>query len=354
MMQHSISDRARVMLVDDEANILGALKRALRSEEYELDFAANAEEALCLMQQQDYELIVSDYNMPGTNGVSLLKQVKKLQPQTIRILLTGESDTTQAMGELQDGAIYKFILKPWDNEDIRFTLKRAIERNRSGQLATQADTLTKINTGLDIKHNSKLPMVLEQAGFINRNESLNMAEMQARDNVSVVQQLIENELLSECEIFEAIKTVLQPGCIQPDLMQLSASLLAIFPRDLCETQVILPISLASDSIVVACADPTNNALFDELSYLTGRSITPVVAPVYSLYNRIMDSGLFEIDEPGSTSFISQIDEIGLLIEKLYTDLQSEQEMDMRQQAELISKIRNYREQLSALDKKTNG
>ncbi|MDP3689289.1 MAG: response regulator, partial [Sulfurimicrobium sp.] len=103
----------RLLLVDDEPNVLKALQRVFRQENYLVATAPNPGEALKLMSQGEFHLVISDYMMPGMTGAEFLKQVKSLYPETIRIMLTGHADTGAVMGAVNEGAVYKFILKPW-------------------------------------------------------------------------------------------------------------------------------------------------------------------------------------------------------------------------------------------------
>ena len=112
----------RILLVDDEPNVLKALQRVFRQENYEVVTVASGQEALALLRKEIFHLIISDYMMPGMTGAELLKQVKALKPETIRIMLTGHADTGAVMGAINEGAVYKFILKPWNDDELRVTV----------------------------------------------------------------------------------------------------------------------------------------------------------------------------------------------------------------------------------------
>src|SRR3989338_11612203 len=72
--------------------------------------------------------MISDYMMPGISGAELLKQAKAIKPEIIRIMLTGHADTGAVMGAINEGAVYKFILKPWNDDDLRVTVALALEQ----------------------------------------------------------------------------------------------------------------------------------------------------------------------------------------------------------------------------------
>ncbi|MDP1633580.1 MAG: response regulator, partial [Gallionellaceae bacterium] len=118
----------QILLVDDEPNVLSALKRIFRQENYVITTAGNGQEALELLRKEPFHLMISDYMMPGMTGAELLKQAKAVKPEMIRIMLTGHADTGAVMGAINEGAVYKFILKPWNDDDLRVTVALALEQ----------------------------------------------------------------------------------------------------------------------------------------------------------------------------------------------------------------------------------
>lgn len=119
----------RVMLVDDEMKIIAALRRLLRQEDYEIVTANTGDEALTLLECQPVSLIISDFRMPGMNGVDLLHQIRKRWPETIRIILSGYSEVKSIIAAINEGAIYKFMTKPWNDEEIKLNIRRALEQH---------------------------------------------------------------------------------------------------------------------------------------------------------------------------------------------------------------------------------
>lgn len=117
-----------VMLVDDEANVLSALTRALIDEPFEVITASSGLEALEIMEGKTIKVIVSDERMVGMQGSELLAEVKMRSPHTVRILLTGHATLDAAMRAVNVGEIYRFFLKPWDDTQLCFALKSAIEK----------------------------------------------------------------------------------------------------------------------------------------------------------------------------------------------------------------------------------
>jgi len=110
--------KTRVLFVDDDERILNAV-RALFRQDYEVVTAAGGEAALEALRQGAFHVIVSDQRMPGVTGVELLRQARVLAPNAVRILLTGYTDLAALVGSINQGEIFKFVMKPWDNEELR-------------------------------------------------------------------------------------------------------------------------------------------------------------------------------------------------------------------------------------------
>lgn len=117
-----------ILLVDDEANVLSALTRALIDDPYEILTASGGVQALEIMADKTIKAIVSDERMVGMQGSELLAEVKRRSPHTVRILLTGHATIEAAMRAVNQGEIYRFFTKPWDDMQLRFALLSAVEK----------------------------------------------------------------------------------------------------------------------------------------------------------------------------------------------------------------------------------
>ena len=133
-----------LLLVDDEENIVAALRRLLRAEGWLLLSATSAEQALQLLARHEVDVILSDQRMPGMTGVELLRRVRQLYPETIRLVLSGYTELQSITDAINEGAIYKFLAKPWDDEQLRanlreaFALKEMADQNRRLDQEVQA------------------------------------------------------------------------------------------------------------------------------------------------------------------------------------------------------------------------
>ena len=134
---------AQLLLVDDEENILRSLQRVLRKEPYELTTATSGDQAIGLMKKQSFDLVISDARMPGMDGPTLLATIKKKDPECIRILLTGYADIDSTVKAINDGQIYRYISKPWDDDELRLILRQALAFQQSERRRLALEKLTR-------------------------------------------------------------------------------------------------------------------------------------------------------------------------------------------------------------------
>ncbi|HET8882447.1 MAG TPA: response regulator [Solimonas sp.] len=137
-MSEPAAAKARVLFVDDEPRVLTTMRILFRSR-YEVFFAESGAAALELLKTQPVDVVVSDQRMPGMTGIELLRAARELNPHAMRILLTGYSDLNAIIGSINEGEIFRFINKPWSNEDLTTTVARAVSAARATQaVAAQA------------------------------------------------------------------------------------------------------------------------------------------------------------------------------------------------------------------------
>lgn len=116
----------KILLVDDEPANLRALLRTFR-QDYELFTAESGPEALTLLQQHEFAVLISDQRMPQMTGIELMKQAVELRPQMVKILLTGYTDIEALIESINCGLVYYYLTKPWNNDALRLTVNRATE-----------------------------------------------------------------------------------------------------------------------------------------------------------------------------------------------------------------------------------
>ncbi|HEX8960988.1 MAG TPA: HD domain-containing phosphohydrolase [Geobacteraceae bacterium] len=128
-----------VLFVDDEQNILRAVARALADEDFRVLTAGNAEEALHHFRNEEIAVMVTDNRMPGTCGIDLLATVKRLSPDTVNIMMTGYADLPTAIEAINIGEVFRFVVKPWQDDDLVQVLTDALGRYRIVKSLRKAD-----------------------------------------------------------------------------------------------------------------------------------------------------------------------------------------------------------------------
>ena len=116
----------KIMIVDDEPANLRTLLRLFR-EDYQVLTAESGAEALTLLKQHEVALLISDQRMPEMGGIELMKQTVAARPHMVKILLTGYTDAEALIESINCGLVYRYITKPWNNDDLRLTVSRALE-----------------------------------------------------------------------------------------------------------------------------------------------------------------------------------------------------------------------------------
>jgi response regulator RpfG family c-di-GMP phosphodiesterase len=146
-----------LLCIDDEPNILSALKRLLRKENFRLLTAGSGKEGLALLSENEVHVVLSDQRMPEMNGTEFLKEVKAAHPDIIRIILTGYTDVDSISEAINEGHIYKFFLKPWNDQNLKLEIRQAMEqydlvqdnKRLHEQVLQQNEELKKINENLE-------------------------------------------------------------------------------------------------------------------------------------------------------------------------------------------------------------
>ncbi len=152
-----------LLIVDDEENILRALSRLLRRQDYKVITANSGAQALEVLSRTPVSVILSDQRMPGMTGSELYLQVKSLYPHTIRLIMSGYTELESITSAINDGAIFKFLLKPWDDDKLVGHIREAMSihqlKTRNEKLNMQ---LAELNRQLEQKvEEQHLELVLQ-------------------------------------------------------------------------------------------------------------------------------------------------------------------------------------------------
>ena len=165
-----LSNRAHVLIVDDEESIRSALRRVLRRD-YQLSFAASAAEALKLLRHERPDVIISDHLMPEMTGLELLKRCRLLYPAMGRVVLTGQAEMTMVISAINEGSVFRFLTKPWDEDELKLTIHLAVEHARELKGSTASspsgDPSTPVELSeLEAEHPGLTTVQRDQSGAI--------------------------------------------------------------------------------------------------------------------------------------------------------------------------------------------
>jgi len=164
---------ARILCVDDEPNILSSLRRLLRAPGYQVLQAESGAAGLALLQAEPVDLVISDMRMPEMDGARFLEHVRAKWPDTIRLLLTGYSDVQSILAAINRGEIYRYVTKPWNDDDLLLIIRHALERRQLEQEKLRLEALT-----------------------VQQNENLRELNVKLEDKVKERTRELKNELES--------------------------------------------------------------------------------------------------------------------------------------------------------------
>ncbi len=286
-------DIYRILLVDDEANVLSSLRRIFRRENYHIESAMSGEEALKVLSQNTFQLMISDFKMPQMNGAELLKQVKSLYPETIRIMLTGYADTDAVMGAINEGAVYKFILKPWNDDDLRITVGLALEqydllkKNKQLQQENKHQTkqLKKLSK-LSNNDNGQLAIMLNKKQLLNDGQLQEIFKLKQTTTIPVIKLILDKQWLTEKEIRKVLRKDFFVEEVSLAEFQIDSAVLDLLPRSICEQHWALPLKIENNMLLLVVADPMNMSLQADIRFFTGMSLQVVMADVAAIESKI--------------------------------------------------------------------
>ncbi len=170
--------RPALLCVDDEVSILNALKRLLRKEGYRLFTAVSAEEGFEILSREEIQVVICDQRMPNMDGITFLKKLMDIYPDIIRITLTGYTDIDTIREAVNQGHIFKFLLKPWNDDNLILEIRHAfiqyelISANRelNKKVMAKNEELKHLNDHLEslVKQRTEEIMIRNQALELSR------------------------------------------------------------------------------------------------------------------------------------------------------------------------------------------
>ena len=188
---------AAILFVDDEENVLKALRRLFRNEPYVAYFALSGAKGLEILRQHRVDLIISDMRMPEMDGAEFLAQVFTQWPETIRILLTGYADLQSTIDAVNKGRIYNYCNKPWNDEELKLLVRNALEQKRlreerdrlSETVRQQNIELKELNENLEEKVEQRTEQLSKAMQHLDRAHK--NLEKQYIDSIKAFSRIIE-------------------------------------------------------------------------------------------------------------------------------------------------------------------
>ncbi len=186
--------RRTLLLVDDEDNILNALTRVLRRDGYRVLRASSGEDGLGLLATHEVGVIVSDQRMPGMSGVDFLRRAKELYPDTVRIVLSGYTELKAVTEAINEGSVYKFLTKPWEDDQLRAHILEAFQRHElkreNAQLTRQ---LTEANQELNEAKRQLERRVVEKTIEVKRSRGMLEVSQEVMESLPVAVLGVDQE-----------------------------------------------------------------------------------------------------------------------------------------------------------------
>lgn len=168
-----------LLIVDDDSHVLKSLTRLLRSKDYNIDCIESPLQALEHCRTREYDLVFSDQRMPGMTGTQFFTKLSRMYPQTRRILLSGYTDFGTVIEAFNSSIIHKFVIKPWDNEELKQLVSEQIslrEGDKDSSVASSPSAVLRSVTKEDkttTYHGlvTKNPVLLQQIEIISKTAS---------------------------------------------------------------------------------------------------------------------------------------------------------------------------------------
>ncbi len=298
--------RYGLLFVDDEENVLHSMKRLFRRENYNIWLAGSAIEAFSILEKEKIQLVISDHRMPGMTGAEMLTKVKQLYPDIIRIMLTGYADVNAIMGAVNEGAVYKFITKPWNDEDLRLTVGLALEqydliqenKELKKEKASQQKKISQLSRFANT-HRSQIGKALVKRRIIRQDQLDQALAQQARNNTILPLILMDMGLCDGKSLSKVFQSELNIDEVDPAQFQVPLALAELIPRDICKKNILIPLKRSEGKLIVAMGDPSDFTKTDDLRFIAGMPVIPVYAEPGSIRSKMNEVYGEDNDDTGA-------------------------------------------------------
>src|SRR5215216_3443948 len=221
-----LSNDARLLVVDDEESLRITTAAIFENEGYIVDTASSGDEAIALLNDADYDLVLTDLHMEGGDGLSVLNQIRQQSPLTISVVLTGFASVESAIAALQEGA-YDYLVKPCDIESMKHTIRRGVEHRRL-MLAEQKARLDLQQLNLDLEkkieeRTAELKLLNAELAEANRAKDVFLATLshELRTPLTPVVgwiKLLRSGTLNEKSVAQALDAIERNAWLQSRLI----------------------------------------------------------------------------------------------------------------------------------------
>jgi len=286
----------RVLFVDDEQNVLSSIKRMLFDETYEQYFASSGEEALDLLRENPVSVIISDMRMPVMDGVTFLEKSRETVPDAIRIILSGQAELVSVMQAINRGGIWRFISKPWNDDDLKCTIRNALdlysvqqERMRLlKELELKNSELQTLNQELERRVEQRTRLIEAQKQLLQ--QMIDGMDLPAFANMScsIIADLLESDQVSLLHSVGA-QSIIHKKCA-PTEPQKEALVQAILSgkESNSDNYLVLPISYSNATLGAVGIHYTTGDRYDKTRDIL-TSMLPVIALVLGQFKMITDA-----------------------------------------------------------------
>jgi response regulator RpfG family c-di-GMP phosphodiesterase len=184
-----------ILCVDDEQNIVSSLRRIFRRHSYRVVTANSGGEALSLLETEPVDVVISDMRMPEMDGAQFLEQVRLRWPNTVRLLLTGFADIDSTIDAINCGEIYRYVAKPWDDNELLTTVRQGLERKTLEQEKRRLEALSRLqNAELRDLNTTLEARVLERTAEVRR----------ACDDLASANSTLKANFLTSIKVFSSL------------------------------------------------------------------------------------------------------------------------------------------------------
>jgi type II secretory ATPase GspE/PulE/Tfp pilus assembly ATPase PilB-like protein/CheY-like chemotaxis protein len=303
-----------LLVIDDDKSVLRSLKRVFADENYSILTSEDGSSALSLLATQKVNLVICDYQMPGMNGIDVLRTIRERYPKIIRIMLTGHSETSVIMAAVNEGAVYKFINKPWNDDDLKLSVKLALaqyelikENQKLKSVANkQQNELVKLRRFVGTER-STLGRILMARGLLSAGQLEMAEEYRKQNNTILAKALTVMGMIEESELLKIIQDESKTDFVSIDESTICKDTSQLLPKEICEAGCLIITSCENGTLKLAMADPLSLDRIEYIRFTLRQNIIPELARISDI-----ERAITYIYEGAILSSKNNVDEIAYL------------------------------------------